>query len=67
MFEAYALQKISKKKIVELVVYNLPDRDCSAHPSDGELKLANGGEAKYKESINTQCTIEWNNYLLCAS
>jgi len=52
--EAYSLQKIFKKKqIVELVVYNLPDRDCSAHSSDGELKLANGGEAKYKEFIDS--------------
>ena len=30
------------------VLYNFPDRDCSAKASDGELKLADGGLEKYK-------------------
>jgi len=34
-------------------VYNLPERDCSALASNGELSLDNGGEAKYKEYIDS--------------
>ena len=30
------------------VVYNFPDRDCSANASDGELHLSNGGLEKYR-------------------
>ncbi|KAG8684621.1 hypothetical protein FRC08_013596, partial [Ceratobasidium sp. 394] len=38
--DASAIQKkTGKKQIVQLVVYNLPDRDCSAKASDGELHL----------------------------
>lgn len=37
--------------VVQLVVYDLPDRDCSAKASDGEFHLSDGGEAKYKEYI----------------
>jgi cellulose 1,4-beta-cellobiosidase len=29
--------------VVQLVVYNLPERDCSAKASDGELHLNNAG------------------------
>jgi len=36
---------------VQFVVYDLPDRDCSAKASDGEFHLSDGGEAKYKEYI----------------
>lgn len=46
------LQSQSKKKqIVSLVVYDLPDRDCSGGASAGEFSSANGGEAKYQEFI----------------
>ncbi|KDQ09306.1 glycoside hydrolase family 6 protein [Botryobasidium botryosum FD-172 SS1] len=41
-----------KKQIVQFVIYDLPDRDCSAKASDGEFHLSNGGEAKYKEYID---------------
>ena len=34
--------------IVPFVVYNLPDRDCAAAASNGELSIANGGAAIYK-------------------
>lgn len=37
----------------QFVVYDLPDRDCSALASNGELSIANGGEAKYKAYINS--------------
>jgi cellulose 1,4-beta-cellobiosidase len=35
-----------------LVVYNLPERDCNAKASNGELSIANNGKAKYKEYID---------------
>ncbi|KAI5811582.1 cellobiohydrolase [Peziza echinospora] len=51
--EAYNIQKrTGKKQLVELVVYNLPERDCSAKSSAGELFLNDGGAAKYKDFIN---------------
>jgi cellulose 1,4-beta-cellobiosidase len=34
--------------LVELVVYDLPDRDCAALASNGELKVAQNGMARYK-------------------
>ncbi|KAL4868340.1 hypothetical protein BDV12DRAFT_209296 [Aspergillus spectabilis] len=35
------------------VVYNLPDRDCAALASNGELAIADGGVEKYKEYIDS--------------
>lgn len=43
----------NKKLIFPLVIYNLPDRDCSAKASAGELSLADGGLEKYKTFIDT--------------
>ncbi|QRV87995.1 glycoside hydrolase family 6 protein [Ceratobasidium sp. AG-Ba] len=37
-----------KKMLVQIVVYDLPDRDCHAKASNGELSIANGGVAAYK-------------------
>lgn len=37
-----------KNVIVPFVVYDLPDRDCAALASNGELSIANGGAAIYK-------------------
>ncbi|KAG8716720.1 hypothetical protein FRC09_015323 [Ceratobasidium sp. 395] len=52
--DASAIQKkTGKKQIVQLVVYNLPDRDCSAKASDGELKLSNAGEARYEAWVKS--------------
>ncbi|KAI0117944.1 1, 4-beta cellobiohydrolase [Nemania sp. FL0031] len=34
------------------VVYDLPDRDCSAAASNGEYSIANGGVALYKQYID---------------
>lgn len=34
------------------VVYDLPDRDCSALASNGEYSIADGGVAKYKAYID---------------
>lgn len=43
--------RTKKKQVVQLVVYDLPDRDCSAKASSGEFDLADGGEEKYKVFI----------------
>jgi cellulose 1,4-beta-cellobiosidase len=44
--EARRQKKSNKKMIVGLVLYNLPDRDCSAGESAGELSIANDGLSK---------------------
>ncbi|QRV95446.1 glycoside hydrolase family 6 protein [Ceratobasidium sp. AG-Ba] len=50
--DAQSIQKkTGKKQIVQLVVYNLPDRDCSAKASDGELHLSDAGEARYEAYV----------------
>ncbi|KAG8799425.1 hypothetical protein FRC16_005114, partial [Serendipita sp. 398] len=50
--EASLIEKVTgKKQVVEIQVYNLPDRDCSAKSSGGELSYADGGEAKYQAYI----------------
>ncbi|KAG5651301.1 hypothetical protein H0H81_009126 [Sphagnurus paluster] len=50
--EAEQIQKLTgKKQVVQIEVYNLPDRDCGAKASAGELDLAKGGEEKYKNFI----------------
>lgn len=35
------------------VVYDLPDRDCAALASNGELEIDNNGVAKYKDYIDS--------------
>ncbi|MBE3043998.1 glycoside hydrolase family 6 protein, partial [Candidatus Bathyarchaeota archaeon] len=37
------------EQIVGLVLYNLPDRDCSAGESGGELSFADGGLQRYQD------------------
>ncbi|CCA66672.1 probable cellulose 1,4-beta-cellobiosidase II precursor [Serendipita indica DSM 11827] len=50
--EAALVQSLTgKKQVVEIEVYNLPDRDCSAAASAGELSYANDGEKKYQDYI----------------
>lgn len=46
-----AKRKTGKPQIVELVLYNLPDRDCSAGESAGELSIAQNGLARYKKEF----------------
>ena len=41
------------KIAVTLVVYNLPDRDCAAKASNGELQLSNNGEFLYRSYIDS--------------
>jgi hypothetical protein len=45
------VKKQGGNQIIPLIVYDLPERDCSALASNGELSLDNDGEAKYKEYI----------------
>ncbi|KAL2258382.1 hypothetical protein VTK26DRAFT_8330 [Humicola hyalothermophila] len=46
-----AQKKTGKKQIVGLVLYNLPDRDCSAGESAGELDSDKGGLEIYKREF----------------
>jgi len=41
------------KILAPFVVYNLPDRDCAAKASNGELSIANGGVALYKGYVDS--------------
>ncbi|RXW21712.1 hypothetical protein EST38_g4151 [Candolleomyces aberdarensis] len=51
--DALAVQsRTGKKQIVQIVIYNLPDRDCSATASDGEFHIADDGLRKYKGFID---------------
>jgi len=46
---ALAQQKSAGQPVVTLfVIYDLPERDCSAKASSGELTLTNGGESRYQ-------------------
>ncbi|KAF8647433.1 hypothetical protein AX16_006710, partial [Volvariella volvacea WC 439] len=51
--DATEQQRITgRQQLVQLVVYNLPERDCSAKASDGEFHLNNDGFNKYKNYID---------------
>ncbi|TFK30060.1 exocellobiohydrolase [Coprinopsis marcescibilis] len=41
-----------RKQLVQIVVYDLPDRDCAAAASNGEFHLNDGGMAKYKNYVD---------------
>lgn len=50
--EARKVQKASgKKQIVQLVLYDLPSRDCSAGESAGEFQIDNNGLELYKTTF----------------
>ncbi|KAF8315161.1 cellulase CEL6B [Clavulina sp. PMI_390] len=40
------------KYLVQIVIYDLPDRDCAAAASNGEYSIADNGAALYKEYID---------------
>ncbi|KAF8315162.1 cellobiohydrolaseII [Clavulina sp. PMI_390] len=40
------------KYLVQIVIYDLPDRDCAAAASNGEYSIANNGAANYKAYID---------------
>ncbi|KDQ61110.1 glycoside hydrolase family 6 protein [Jaapia argillacea MUCL 33604] len=51
---AQALQTSSgQKQLVQIVVYDLPDRDCAAGSSDGEFTIADNGVANYEAYIDS--------------
>ncbi|KAA1469381.1 cellulase CEL6B [Dentipellis sp. KUC8613] len=39
-------------QIVQIVVYDLPDRDCAAKASNGEFSIADNGQANYENYID---------------
>jgi len=50
---AQALQTSSGNKyLVQIVIYDLPDRDCAALASNGEYSIANNGATYYKAYID---------------
>jgi cellulose 1,4-beta-cellobiosidase len=50
--DAIALEKrTGKPSVALLVAYDLPERDCSAQASAGELSAADGGEARYQSGF----------------
>ncbi|KAI1794654.1 cellobiohydrolaseII [Ganoderma leucocontextum] len=51
--DASALQESTgQKQLVQIVVYDLPDRDCAAKASNGEFSIADGGQEKYFDYID---------------
>ncbi|CDO73586.1 Carbohydrate-Binding Module Family 1 / Glycoside Hydrolase Family 6 protein [Trametes cinnabarina] len=51
--DADSIQKSTgKKQLVQIVVYDLPDRDCAAKASNGEFSIADGGQQKYYNYID---------------
>jgi cellulose 1,4-beta-cellobiosidase len=50
--DARAQQKKEGQPVVTVfALYNLPERDCAAVASNGELTLANGGEKRYQKEF----------------
>jgi len=50
--DAMALEKrTGKPSVALLVAYDLPERDCSAQASAGELSAADGGEERYQKAF----------------
>ena len=45
-------QNTGEKQLVQIVVYDLPDRDCAAKASNGEFTIANNGQANYFNYID---------------
>ncbi|KAI0784368.1 cellobiohydrolase II [Abortiporus biennis] len=51
--DAQSIQKSTgQKQLVQIVVYDLPDRDCAAKASNGEFSIANNGQANYFNYID---------------
>ncbi|KAG7448217.1 cellulase CEL6B [Guyanagaster necrorhizus] len=51
--EAQSLQASSGQKyLVQIVIYDLPDRDCAALASNGEFSIADNGLANYENYID---------------
>jgi len=50
--ETYLKEAEASKQLLQIVVYDLPDRDCAALASNGEFSVADDGVAKYKNYID---------------
>ena len=50
--ETYLKEAEASKQVLQIVVYDLPDRDCAALASNGEFSVADDGVAKYKNYID---------------
>jgi cellulose 1,4-beta-cellobiosidase len=48
----YLAGAAASNTVLQIVVYDLPDRDCAANSSNGEFSIANGGVANYKNYID---------------
>lgn len=46
------MQSSGTSYIVQIVIYDLPNRDCHAKASNGEYTIANNGVANYEAYIN---------------
>ncbi|KAF7322381.1 Glucanase [Mycena chlorophos] len=47
-----AAQAQGSKSLVQIVVYDLPDRDCAAAASNGEFTIQDNGQANYENYID---------------
>ena len=51
--DASALGKSSgQSQLLQIVIYDLPDRDCAAKASNGEFSIADNGQANYYNYID---------------
>jgi cellulose 1,4-beta-cellobiosidase len=50
--ETYLSEAQANGELLQIVVYDLPDRDCAALASNGEFSIADGGEEKYYDYID---------------
>jgi cellulose 1,4-beta-cellobiosidase len=51
--DASALGKSTgTKQLLQIVIYDLPDRDCAAKASNGEFSIADNGQANYYNYID---------------
>jgi len=50
--ETYLKEAEASKQLLQIVVYDLPDRDCAALASNGEFSVADDGVAKYKNYVD---------------
>lgn len=50
--ETYLKEAEASNQLLQIVVYDLPDRDCAALASNGEFSVADDGVAKYHNYID---------------
>lgn len=50
--ETYLKEAEASNQLLQIVVYDLPDRDCAALASNGEFSVADDGVTKYKDYID---------------